>query len=154
MRRTALTITTLFALSSFTSAADVPHFADAPLRAVRFVDENEGWAVGDEGTIWHTIDSGQNWERQPSGTRASLCGVWFVDPFTGYVVGKESLPHRAGSAGVVLFTRDGGVKWQRLVSRELPGLNAVKFLDRKSGYILGDGSDQFPSGLFATEDGG
>ncbi len=135
-------------------AGDLPHFDDAPLRAVRFVDENEGWAVGDEGTIWHTIDGGDNWERQPSGTRASLCGLCFVDPFTGYVVGRESLPVGQGSVGVVLFTRDGGVKWQRITDRDLPGLRAVKFLDRKNGVILGDASDQYPTGVFVTEDGG
>ena len=31
---------------------------------------------------------------------------------------------------------------------------AVRFADDKTGYLLGDGSDQYPSGLFVTADGG
>jgi photosystem II stability/assembly factor-like uncharacterized protein/tetratricopeptide (TPR) repeat protein len=135
-------------------AADVPAFADAPLHAVQFVDASEGWAVGDDGVVWHTIDGGQTWERQPTGVRASLRSLHFVDPFIGFVVGRESLPHGAGSTGVILATRDGGVSWHRLSMKTLPGLNRVKFLDKQNGFVAGDGSDQFPSGAFFTQDGG
>src|SRR5215468_8535319 len=44
-------------------AAGPANYDDAPLYAVRFVDREEGWAAGDEGVIWHTIDGGTNWER-------------------------------------------------------------------------------------------
>lgn len=37
------------------------------LRAVRFLDGANGWAVGDEGTILHTTDGGSTWEVQSSG---------------------------------------------------------------------------------------
>src|SRR5262245_27182121 len=33
-------------------------FADAGLHAVQFVDHSEGWAVGDDGVIWHSMDGG------------------------------------------------------------------------------------------------
>src|SRR5262249_44516743 len=35
-----------------------------------------------------------------------------------------------------------------------PGLNRVQFLDGKTGYAAGDGTEQYPSGLFQTVDGG
>ena len=76
-------------LLAFTSS-DLRNFDDAALHAVQFVDANEGWAVGDEGVIWHTIDGGGTWERQPSGTRASLRAVSFVTPFTGDLHGAQS----------------------------------------------------------------
>src|SRR5262245_7498918 len=95
----------LAALAVSASAADLQYFEDAALRAIQFSDANEGWAVGDEGAIWHTIDGGRNWERQPSGIRASLRSVHFLTPFTGWVVGRDELPQ--GSAGVILVTRDG-----------------------------------------------
>src|SRR5215471_11636596 len=98
MRRFTAALLVSIVVAFSTQAADLRFFEDAALHAVQFIDREEGWAVGDEGVVWHTIDGGKNWERQPSGTRASLCGIWFVDPFTGFVVGKESLPHRAGSA--------------------------------------------------------
>jgi photosystem II stability/assembly factor-like uncharacterized protein len=154
MRITILTMAACCILPGVTRAADLPQFADAPLRAVQFVDANEGWAAGDDGVILHTIDGGETWERQPSGVRASLRSIHFLDPFRGYVVGRESMPFGANSAGVILFTDDGGVRWQRVSVRELPGLNRVKFFDARRGIVAGDGSDRFPSGLFATEDSG
>src|SRR6476646_10879641 len=135
-------------------AAPPRNYDDAPLRAVRFVDKNEGWAVGDHGCVWHTIDGGKNWERQLTGTTASLRGVQFLTPYIGFVVGRTELPHGAGSAGVVLTTADGGATWNEVSSGLLPGLNAVQFFDEKTGVVAGDASNTFPSGAFRTEDGG
>ena len=64
-------ISLLLAFCANVTAAPMPTFDDAPLRAIQFVDKNEGWSVGDDGVIWHSIDGGKNWERQKSGTRAS-----------------------------------------------------------------------------------
>ncbi len=153
MRRVLFALTCLL-VPTHVHAADTPAFADAALFAVQFIDANEGWAAGDDGVVWHTIDGGQSWERQPTGVRACLRSLHFLDPFVGYVVGRESLPHGTGSTGVILATRDGGVSWQRLNMKTLPGLNRVKFLDKQNGFVAGDGSDQFPSGAFFTQDGG
>jgi photosystem II stability/assembly factor-like uncharacterized protein len=132
----------------------VRNFDDAPLRAVQFVDASEGWVAGDEGVIWHTIDGGATWERQSTGTRASLRSIHFLTPFTGWVAGREELPYGGGSAGVLLVTFDGGLKWQRVATNKMPGLNVVRFFDDQNGVAAGDGNDQFPSGVFATSDGG
>src|SRR5262245_27470355 len=45
-------------------------FEDAGIHAIQFIDQSEGWAVGDDGVIWHSIDGGKTWERQKTGTRA------------------------------------------------------------------------------------
>jgi len=135
-------------------AVDLRYPEDATIRSVQFIDAREGWAVGDEGVVWHTVDGGKFWERLPTGTRASLRGVCFLSPFLGWAVGREEQPNGNGSDGVLLFTRDGGLKWQRLLRGALPGLNQVRFTDPKNGYIFGDGSDQFGSGIFKTTDGG
>ncbi|MBM4067992.1 MAG: hypothetical protein FJ271_03480 [Planctomycetes bacterium] len=135
--------------------ATEPTFAeDAALRAVQFVDDKEGWAVGDEGVVWHTIDGGRAWERQASGTRASLRDLHFVNPFLGWIAGREELPQGQGSVGVLLFTRDGGLSWQKILANAMPGLNRVRFTDPRTGLVFGDGSDQFPTGVFQTKDGG
>ncbi|HEV3445057.1 MAG TPA: YCF48-related protein [Gemmataceae bacterium] len=141
-------------LSLTADAANLRNFDDAALHAVQFVDENEGWAVGDDGVVWHSIDGGQNWERQPTGTRASLRSVHFLSPYLGWIAGREELPHGQASVGVLLFTRDGGLKWQRLATNVFPGLNRVRFVDAKIGFLAGDSSDQFPTGIFRTLDGG
>src|SRR5258707_2187752 len=142
------------ALLSTARASDLPAFDDAPLHAVQFVDRNEGWAVGDDGVVWHTIDGGKSWERQPTGVRASLRSVHFLNPFTGWIAGREELPNGGGSNGVLLFTKDGGLKWQLVTLNSLPGLHRVRFINDKTGYVLGDGCDQFPSGVFLTTDTG
>ena len=82
---------------------------DAALHGVQFMDDGqEGWAVGDEGVIWHTIDGGKLWERQKSGVQASLRCVHFISPEIGWAAGREELPLGGGSAGVILVT-DGEV---------------------------------------------
>lgn len=154
MRRNGFALVVLIGMAALSRAADLRNLPDAALHAVQFVDKNEGWAVGDAGAIWHTIDSGRNWDRQPTGVQASLRGLHFVNPFTGWAVGREELPHGSGSAGVILFTRDGGLKWRQASINALPGLNVVRFFDNQNGYVAGDGSDQCPSGLFVTNDTG
>jgi photosystem II stability/assembly factor-like uncharacterized protein len=146
------------ALVPAASAGEPRTFEDAPLHAIQFVDDSEGWAVGDEGVIWHSIDGGKNWERQPTGVRASLRSLHFLTPFMGWVAGREELPNGGGSSGVLLFTRNGGIKWELVSRNALPGLNYVHFLDKeggyRTGYAVGDGSDQFPSSVFVTTDSG
>src|SRR5216110_31835 len=110
------------ALAPAARAGDLRNFDDAALHAIQFVDRDEGWAAGDEGAVWHTIDGGATWERQPTGVRASLRSLHFLNPYTGWAAGREDLPGGA-SAGVLLFTRDGGLKWQRVTLNALPGLH-------------------------------
>ncbi|HUT93840.1 MAG TPA: YCF48-related protein [Thermoguttaceae bacterium] len=51
-----------------------------PIRALSFVDDQHGWAVGELGTILATEDGGQTWRRVRSGgTRAALLGI-FSEP--------------------------------------------------------------------------
>src|SRR5262249_7348572 len=128
--RPCLLALALSALSAFPARGDdLRNFDDAALHAVQFVDENEGWAVGDDGVVWHSIDGGQMWERQPTGVRASLRSVHFLNPYTGWIAGREELPHGQGSVGVLLFTQDGGLKWERVGTNALPGLNRIRFVD-------------------------
>src|SRR5262245_30503223 len=151
--RTVLAMLAAVAILQPVSAAPPAYFGDATLRGLQFVDGQEGWAVGDEGVIWHTIDGGASWERQPTGVRASLWAVHFLNPYTGWVVGREELPGGA-SRGVILATTDGGLKWTSIAVYALPGLNCLKFFNERVGMAAGDGSDSFPTGLFATQDGG
>ena len=146
----------LFLLVAFPAsllAQGPPYHGDAALRTIQFADANEGWAAGDDGVIWHTINGGKTWERQPTGTRASIRCVHFLTPYSGWAVGRVELPV-GGSTGVVLATADGGLEWKPLSVNSVPGLNMVKFFGERHGIAAGDGSDTYPSGLFQTIDGG
>lgn len=137
------------------AAAELPPaYDDATLHAVTFVDATEGWAVGEQGTIWHTIDGGQTWERQKSGTRACLKAVQFLTPYTGFAFGKTELPGSLGSQGVILKTENGGLNWTELSVGLLPGINVGKFFDGTNAVVAGEATAAFPTGLFATTDGG
>ncbi|HEY2911333.1 MAG TPA: YCF48-related protein, partial [Gemmataceae bacterium] len=129
-------------------------FEDAAIHAIQFVSPQEGWAVGDDGAIWYSLNGGAHWERQKSHTRASLRGVHFQNPFTGWVVGRIETSGGGPSLGIMLKTTDGGLKWEEVGFNVLPGLHAVRFLNDRNGFVCGDGSDAFPSGMFSTSDGG
>jgi photosystem II stability/assembly factor-like uncharacterized protein len=128
-------------------------FDDAGVHAIQFVDASEGWACGDDGVVWHSIDGGKTWERQKTGTRASLRGIHFVTPYLGWTVGRVDAPGGT-SVGVMLKTTDGGLQWNEVGMNVMPGLAAVRFFDEKNGFVCGDGTDAFPTGVFTTGDGG
>jgi photosystem II stability/assembly factor-like uncharacterized protein len=68
----------------------------------RFIDNNNGWAVGEGGNILHTNDGGLNWIDQESGTTETLVSVFFIDSNLGWIVGED---------GIILHTTNGGVSF-------------------------------------------
>jgi len=70
-----------------------------------------GYIVGFSGSILKTIDGGNNWVQQTSGTGAFLKSVEFIDSLVGYA---------AGDGGVILKTTNGGVTGFKQVSGAIP----------------------------------
>ena len=70
------------------------------LSAVRFVDRDNGWAVGDWGCVLRTTDGGLTWQHEESGAAAPLTSICFVDATHGWAVGE---------GGTILATSTGGV---------------------------------------------
>ena len=125
---------------------------DASLRGVCFVDASEGWAVGEEGLVLHTIDGGQTWEKQATATKGTLESVVFTNPYEGWIVGHDDkLPQDA--SGVVLYSKDGGISWKRILGGEVPALFSAQF-EGKNGWVLGKANHRFPGGVLQTQDGG
>ena len=151
--RFPLTMVVVAALALPAVAQPPVAFDDAGVHAVQFVDASEGWACGDDGVVWHSIDGGKTWERQKTGTRASLRSIHFVTPYVGWAVGRVEAPGGT-SVGVMLKTTDGGLQWDEVGTNVMPGLHAVRFFDEKNGFVCGDGSDAFPTGMFWTNDAG
>jgi photosystem II stability/assembly factor-like uncharacterized protein len=104
------------------------------LHGVHFVRPWEGWIVGAQGTILHTLDAGATWEAQSSfSTGYTLNAVAFATITTGIVV---------GSAGRILRTTNAGTTWTPLVGVDTDGgrgLNDVYFQDGNRGWIVGNG---------------
>ncbi|MBW8886338.1 MAG: hypothetical protein JF616_01165 [Fibrobacteres bacterium] len=84
------------------------------------------YAVGDEGTIVKSSDSGRTWLRQESGTDSGLKAISMLDKNTGYAVGRQ---------GTLLRTRDGD-HWTSLPG---PAFNweGVAFPQADTGWVVG-----------------
>lgn len=127
---------------------------DAELTDVCFVDPQRGWAVGDRGVIWSTVDGGRKWSLQDSGVSCRLESVCFIDANVGWVAGGASQPYTHATRGVLLHTRDGGRTWQRDATLLLPALKQVRFFNGVHGWAISESSALFPSGVVTTDNGG
>ena len=110
------------------------------LYATRFIDADNGWAVGAFGTIVHTRDGGATWHPQVSHTVEHLFGVDFSDARDGWIVGR---------LGTILHTRDGGDTWESQASGNEQHLFSVKALDAQRAWAVGDFGT-----ILTTRDGG
>lgn len=101
----------------------------AALHGVHFIDEQNGWAVGDSGTILVTRDSGNNWNTQTGSFPQDLNAVHFVNHKLGWA---------AGNNGTILTTRDGGNTWAVIGSITTETLNSVYFINERDGWLAGN----------------
>ncbi|MDZ7860151.1 MAG: YCF48-related protein [Candidatus Krumholzibacteriota bacterium] len=107
---------------------------------VFFVDKDNGWIVGEEGTVARTADGGKNW----IGSRiecGNLFGVYFLDSDNGWIVGED---------GNIYRTEDGGVEWMPISFDDFTDddLYGVEFVNDSLGFVLGT------HGVYRTEDKG
>jgi photosystem II stability/assembly factor-like uncharacterized protein len=118
--------------------------ADVEARLVRvvFSPAGRGWFFGEAGTLYSTLDDGQNWKRQQIPTRHLLLGGVLVDNDRGWLVG-------AGST--ILQTQDGGRTWQASSLGEAQSVrfNAASFVDNRLGWAVGASG-----AIFRTINGG
>ncbi len=76
---------------------------------IDFVDANTAYAVGDQGSVYQTIDAGDNWYVVDNYLTDNLSKVFFMDANNGIVL-ADSL----ASYGKLMATNDGGNTWYRL----------------------------------------
>jgi len=99
----------------------------AALFGICFVDDKTGWIAGDYGTILHTKDGGETWEKQNSGTADLLMDIYFIDGITGWAVGE---------VGSILHTSDGGKTWQVQESKTTYLINGIACNDGLSCFAI------------------
>lgn len=108
-----------------------------PIRSIYFIDEDFGWALGDNG-IWRTTNGGANW------TKGSLNGksLFFINKDIGWLV-KETFNIYSEA---IFKTTDGGVTWTPQTTQS--GID-IFFLDHNSGWVVGKNG-----GISKSTDGG
>jgi photosystem II stability/assembly factor-like uncharacterized protein len=124
--------------------ASVPVSSD--LTAVFFIDDKQGWAVGHDGVILHTADSGEKWELQQSGRTANDVLVAAMErkvaaepasadakkllaeaqrykeqgadkPFLDVWFSDAQNGYAVGAYNLIARTRDGGKTWESWFDR-------------------------------------
>ncbi len=103
-----------------------------------FFLNTKGWAVGLNGNIFQTTDSGENWEQISSGYSFRLEKIFFADENNGYILGS----------GYLLKTIDGGKTWSLLQPTEHV-IQSMYFVNRDTGWVAGGEGI-----IFKTKDGG
>lgn len=158
MRWTALILCTFSVSIGWT--VEPVHPTDATLRDVEFIDPKQGWAVGDHGTAWYTVDGGRtvgdtsSWLLRAMPTQAMLTSV-DMKPVE-HIASRKSLPFTRGSTGQILVTADVGRNWQvRRTPTSLAGVRKIWLAESGLiGYAIGESSDAHPSGIAITTNGG
>ncbi|OOQ56474.1 YCF48-related protein [Mucilaginibacter pedocola] len=110
-----------------------------------FIDENNGFVAGNEGSLQHTTDGGKTWETKTivAGSSTLFRAVTFVNNTTGYIV---------NSTGTVMQTTDAGKTWAVISNVNTDGkAGQLYFVNANTGYFLTGFNS---STLYKTTDGG
>lgn len=124
------------------------------LRAVYFLDQQRGWAVGSSGVLLSTTDGGENWKPLRRPTEDTVRDLYFADEQRGWLVCERSiflLRTKDEQRSYLMSTTDGGQLWRRINLNGDPDarLLRVLFTSNSHGLVFGEGGM-----LFTTTDGG
>ena len=120
------------------------------LYGVHFLDAQEGWAVGSQGTVLHTKDGGATWDNLRQATLDTVRDVYFFNRNAGLLLCERDLS-QTGAASYLLYTPNGGAAWERV---ELPDAGRERllrfvFAGRERGWLIGEAGT-----FYETADGG
>lgn len=109
------------------------------LTSVHFPSAMTGYAVGDHGILYKTLDGGSNWTQKAipgvAGSR-NFSAVYFTNDNTGFIAGGNMTND---SIQTILKTTDGGETWTVIRDNLDPMLNDIYFLSPGEGYAVGYG---------------
>ncbi len=126
-------------------AWSVQETATVRLNDIEMVNTNDGWSVGESGTILHTGD-GATWTDQTSAAATdTLCAVSATSDTTAWA---------CGVGGTVIRTTDGGATWDRQFSTARGTLNDIEFVDGLNGWAVGYDERVLMALIIRTSDGG
>jgi photosystem II stability/assembly factor-like uncharacterized protein len=99
------------------------------LNAVDFPTSDIGYATGNSGALYRTIDSGHTWTRLITPSGANFYGLYFYDEFTGWVLGAN---------GTALYTENAGTTWEVVNLGVTADLRALSYGDDSTAWIVGN----------------
>jgi photosystem II stability/assembly factor-like uncharacterized protein/pimeloyl-ACP methyl ester carboxylesterase len=117
---------------------------------IEFINENEGWYVNGYGTIYHTTDGGENWEKQLEKKGTFFRCIAFVDSLRGFAgtVGTDYFPNVSDT--IPLYgTTDGGKTWNP-VSYKGPYVKGLCAIDIVKEPFINHGKTDYKVHLYAV----
>jgi photosystem II stability/assembly factor-like uncharacterized protein len=100
------------------------------LNDVYFINQYQGWIVGDNGTILSTVDGGNTWNQRNGTTTEDLKAVHFITEDIGWAVGGN----------VMQYSEDGGNSWSKYFQSHINDIQCMYFIDEYTGWICGSDS--------------
>jgi len=116
------------------------------LCAIHFSDLLHGWAVGEQGLVMITENSGKIWNRRlPNLDGGYIYDVQFVNQDTGWCLGGNKL----------FKSNDGGENWELQSDPNFLLYTDLHFYNAEIGWLIGSNKGYFDSDrIIYTSDGG
>jgi photosystem II stability/assembly factor-like uncharacterized protein len=117
---------------------------------ITFINEKEGWYVNGYGSIYHTKDGGETWEKQIEKKGTFFRCIAFVDSLNGFAgtVGTDYFPNVTDT--IPLFrTIDGGKTWNP-VSYLGPYVKGLCALDIVREQYINHGSTDYKIHIYGV----
>lgn len=102
------------------------------IKNAHFLDDSQLIAVGDQGTILMSFDTGATWNVHQIPTISNFRSLCFTDSLTFYVAGGEQ-----NGRGQIYKTTDGGQQWDLLLDTLPLTFHAIHFPTDSIGYVAG-----------------
>ncbi len=102
------------------------------INAIYWLDNKEGYAVGNNGMIVKFSNGGAKWDFMPSNTNVDLTDIYFTSDDIGYAVGAYT---------TILKTTNKGQTWTKLTVPSItndPKINDILFVGTQVGYAVAD----------------
>lgn len=129
----ALTLSPLFLYSQWIWQNPLPQ-GNSVLN-LNFLNENIGFVVGNNGTILKTIDGGDTWIHQESGTYLNLTSIHMSSNNIGFAVGGNIFSE--DSLSIILKTTNGGNNWSIVYQDSLGAYSSVCCASNDSVFVAG-----------------
>lgn len=148
---------------TWTREGNTTTIPDVDFGDVTAIDPKNVWVVGDSspntngisyGTILHSSDAGESWERQGTSESipdAELSGISAVNSQVAWAVGGV-----VGGTGVIMYTDDGGTHWHQQAEGNFPGVSfiMVSASDKDNIWAVGSIISEHNAFIARTTDGG